>query len=59
MNRGRKRTATTMTRGSGDVFTDLGFSPTAALNLRLRSELMTALRKCIDIEGWTQAEAAK
>jgi predicted XRE-type DNA-binding protein len=48
-----------ITRGSGDVFRDLGFSPAEARNLRLRSELMTALRKFIEKEGLTQADAAK
>ena len=52
-----KSTATT--RGSGDVFTDLGFSPAEAGNLRIRSELMAALRKFIEREGLTQADAAK
>lgn len=50
---------TTITMGSGDVFTDLGFSPAEARNLRIRSELMTALRKFIEKEGLTQADAAK
>ena len=50
---------TTITIGSGDVFTDLGFSPAESRNLRLRSQLMTALRKFIEKEGLTQAEAAK
>ena len=45
--------------GSGDVFLDLGFSPAEARNLRLRSELMTALRKFIEHQGLTQADAAK
>ncbi|MCB9383091.1 MAG: XRE family transcriptional regulator [Bryobacterales bacterium] len=43
----------------GDVFEDLGFAPAEARNLRLRSELMTALRKLIEKRGWTQAEAAE
>ena len=47
-----------ITKGSGDVFRDLGFSAEAR-NLRLRSDLMTALRKYIEKEGWTQADAAK
>jgi predicted XRE-type DNA-binding protein len=51
--------STAITRGSGDVFIDLGFSPAEARNLRLRSELMTALRKFIRREGLTQADAAK
>jgi phage-related protein/predicted XRE-type DNA-binding protein len=48
-----------ITKSSGDVFRDLGFSAGEARNLRLRSELMTALRKFIESEGLTQAGAAK
>ena len=51
--------STAITKGSGDVFADLGFSPAEARNLRIRSELMTALRKFIEREGLTQADAAK
>ena len=50
---------TTITKGSGNVFTDLGFSPAESRNLRIRSEMMTALRKFIEKEGLTQADAAK
>lgn len=49
---------TTITMGSGEVFTDLGFSPAESRNLRIRSEMMTALRKFIEKEGLTQADAA-
>lgn len=49
----------TITKGSGNVFADLGFSPAESRNLRIRSEMMTALRKFIEKEGLTQAEAAK
>jgi len=48
-----------ITKSSGDVFKDLGFLPAEARNLRIRSELMTALRKFIEKEGLTQADAAK
>lgn len=48
-----------VTRSGGDLFADLGFSEAEARNLHLRSQMMTALRKLIDKEGWTQAEAAK
>ena len=48
-----------ITKGSGDVFTDLGFSPAESRNLRIRSQMMTALRKFIEKEGLTQADAAK
>jgi predicted XRE-type DNA-binding protein len=44
---------------AGNVFSDLGFSPAEARSLRIRSELMTALRKLIEKRGWTQAEAAE
>ncbi len=50
---------TTITMGSGDVFTDLGFSPAESRNLRIRSEMMTALRKFLEKEGLTQADAAR
>jgi len=50
---------TTIKKGSGNVFADLGFSPAESRNLRIRSELMTALRKFIQNERLTQAEAAK
>lgn len=49
----------TITKGGGNVFADLGFSPAESRNLRIRSELMTALRKFIEKEGLTQADAAK
>ena len=38
---------------------DLGFSPAESRNLRIRSQMMTALRKFIEKEGLTQADAAK
>lgn len=50
---------TAIAKGSGNVFADLGFSPAESRNLRIRSEMMTALRKFIETEGLTQAEAAK
>jgi len=43
----------------GNVFTDLGFTPAEAGNLRMRSRLMTALRDFIAREGLTQADAAR
>jgi predicted XRE-type DNA-binding protein len=49
----------TITQGSGDVFRDVGFSPAEASNLRIRSQMMTALRKFLKSEGLTQAQAAK
>lgn len=48
-----------ITKSSGNVFADLGFSSAEARNLRLRSQMMTALRKFVEKEGLTQAGAAK
>jgi predicted XRE-type DNA-binding protein len=48
-----------VTKGSGNVFADLGFSPAEVRNLRLRSEMMTALRQFIEKAGLTQADSAK
>jgi predicted XRE-type DNA-binding protein len=50
---------TEITKGSGNVFADLGFSPAESRNLRIRSEMMTALRNFIEKEGLTQADAAR
>ena len=49
---------TRVTMGSGNVFSDLGFDAEEAENLRIRSRLMMSLRRYIDDEGLTQAEAA-
>jgi predicted XRE-type DNA-binding protein len=51
--------SSSVTKGSGNVFTDLGFSPAEASNLRIRSQMMTALRKFLEKEGLTQAQAAR
>ena len=50
---------TTITKGSGNVFADLGFSPAAARNLHMRSQMMIALRIYIEKHGLTQATAAR
>jgi predicted XRE-type DNA-binding protein len=46
-------------KGSGNVFLDVGFTPAEARNLRMRSDMMTALHKFIEREGLTQAAAAR
>jgi predicted XRE-type DNA-binding protein len=38
---------------SGNVFTDLGFSPEEATLLAMRAELMAKLRETIAEKGWT------
>ena len=47
------------THGVNNVFMDLGFPAHQAAVLLLRCELAEALRKWMDREGITQAEAAK
>jgi len=48
-----------VTRGSGNVFRDLGFGKAEAQNLKLRSELMMRISQYYAGSGMTQAEAAK
>ena len=44
---------------AGNVFIDVGFSPKEAEHLRVRAQLMTALRQLIEHRRLTQNEAAK
>jgi len=55
----KKRTHKSLTRSSGNIFIDLGFEPHKAAVMLLRCELAEALRKWIDRDGLTQAEAAE
>jgi predicted XRE-type DNA-binding protein len=48
-----------LTKSSGNVFKDAGYSDEEAKNLQFRSYLMIALRKYILDKGWSQKEAAK
>ena len=48
-----------MTRSTGNVFRDLGFSSDEAEHLRIRSDLLLQLQKVIESKGLKQAEAAK
>ena len=48
-----------VTRGSGNVFEDLGFSAEEAENLKVRSALMTSIRRIIEKDRLTQEEAAE
>ena len=47
------------TRGSGNVFLDVGFDKEEAENLKLRAELMMRIEDYYRWSGLTQAEAAK
>lgn len=51
--------ANTIQKSSGNVFTDLGFEPEKALNLKLRSDLMIEISKLIEERGLTQTAAAE
>lgn len=48
----------TMTRGSGNIFADLGFDPEEAQNLQLRSQTMMAVESWYRTSDLTQAKAA-
>lgn len=48
-----------ITKGSGNVFRDLGFSPEESEHLRVRAELMWQISKLIRRRKLTQAQAAK
>ena len=47
-----------MTRSSGNVFKDLGFTAEEAEHLKIRSRMMARLRELIASCGLTQADAA-
>ncbi|HXH90386.1 MAG TPA: XRE family transcriptional regulator [Thermoanaerobaculia bacterium] len=55
----KKTTGKSQTKRSANIFTDLGFQPHEAAVMLLRCELAEALRKWIDREGITQAQAAE
>jgi predicted XRE-type DNA-binding protein len=51
-------TRTAVTKGSGNVFRDLGFSEEKSAELILKSSLLQALQETIRGRGWKQVEAA-
>ena len=48
-----------VTRGSENVFRDLGFPEDEAQNLMLRAELALRIERLVKASGLTQQEAAK
>lgn len=54
-----KGTRTKGSAGSGNVFLDLGFAPHEAAVMLLRCEVAERLRRWIEREGLSQAEAAR
>jgi predicted XRE-type DNA-binding protein len=53
------RMPTRIKKSAGNVFSDLGFSPEEAENLRMRADLMIHLSKVIKARKLTQAQAAE
>lgn len=51
-------THATVTKGSGNVFRDLGFSEEKSAELLLKSSLLQALQETIKERRWKQVEAA-
>lgn len=51
-------THATVTKGSGNIFRDLGFSEEKSTELILKSNLLQALQETIKGRGWKQTEAA-
>jgi predicted XRE-type DNA-binding protein len=50
-------THATVTKGSGNIFRDLGFSNEKSAELILKSSLLQALQETIKEREWKQAEA--
>jgi predicted XRE-type DNA-binding protein len=48
-----------ITKGSGNVFEDLGFPPEEAKQLKTKTDLIISLRKIIKSRQWTKAQAAR
>jgi predicted XRE-type DNA-binding protein len=44
---------TNVTKGSSNVFEDLGFDKQEAINLKIRADLMLDLQKLIQSQQWT------
>lgn len=55
----QRKTKTSVTPSSGNVFSDLGFTPEESEHLKLRAQLMSAVRQVIEQRKLTQAQAAK
>ncbi len=47
-----------ITKGSDNIFKDLGFEDEEAINLKIRADLMIDLQRFVKAKNWTQAEAA-
>jgi predicted XRE-type DNA-binding protein len=47
-----------ITKGSDNIFKDLGFEDEEAINLKIRADLTIDLQRFVKAKNWTQAEAA-
>ena len=47
-----------VTRGSNNIFEDVGFEREEAASLKVRADLILDLRKYIETRGWTQCQVA-
>ena len=57
-NNDARRSDTRVTRGSGNVFIDLGFGAAEAEVMTLRTDVMIRIEQRLKAKGWTQSEAA-
>ena len=48
-----------ITKGSGNIFADLGFDEAEAQVMAMRVDLMVHIERHLAAKGWTQSEAAK
>ncbi len=48
-----------ITPAKENIFEDLGFEKSEAANLKIRADLMLALKEYIQSQGWTQEQAAE
>jgi predicted XRE-type DNA-binding protein len=55
----KRKTEVRVTRGSGNVFADLGFSPAEAAELQVKAELTRQIYNRINAMGLTQAQAGE
>ena len=46
-------------QGKDNIFEDLGFDKSEAANLKIRADLMLALKEYIQLQEWTQEQAAE
>jgi predicted XRE-type DNA-binding protein len=48
-----------VSKGNDNIFEDLGFNTSEAINLKIRADLMLELRQYIQSQNWTQQQAAE